>query len=206
MDPIPISYNRGEQNFELNGKGTSLTLLDFWAWAFSDVLTNTSRGVLAEFIVAHALGLDIQKPREAWARYDLEYQGLGIEVKSAAYHQRWYQKKMSSITFGVPKRRGWDAQSGHMEQDSIRQASVYVLCLLAEKDRSQVSPLQLDQWQFWVVPTEFFDQRKRSQHSITLNSLICEVGQAVSYEMIREEVDALLTQKKASHVDRGTME
>ena len=31
-------------------------MLDFWRWAFSDLRDNTQRGVLAEFLVALALG------------------------------------------------------------------------------------------------------------------------------------------------------
>lgn len=42
----------------------------FWKWAFSDFLSNTLRGVLAEFIVATALGC-AHRPRTEWDAYDL---------------------------------------------------------------------------------------------------------------------------------------
>ena len=90
MDPIPTEYTRGRNPFVVNGTASEYTLLDFWSWAFSDVLTNTTREMLAEFIVAMALRIDIKKPRDGWAKFDLTYRNHGIEVKSASYHQRWY--------------------------------------------------------------------------------------------------------------------
>lgn len=34
------------------------TVSDFWQWGFSDLLQNTTRGILAEYIVAFLLGVD----------------------------------------------------------------------------------------------------------------------------------------------------
>ena len=41
----------GNEPFTLHGSGTSIMLQDFWRWAYSDLLNNTLRGVLAEFLV-----------------------------------------------------------------------------------------------------------------------------------------------------------
>ena len=35
-----------------NITGTGATILDYWRWADSDLVANSSRGVLAEFLVA----------------------------------------------------------------------------------------------------------------------------------------------------------
>lgn len=67
---------------------TRLNKQEFQAWAYDDLLTNTTRGVLAEYIVAKALGLDDTK-RVEWGRYDREIDGVGVEVKSVAYVQTW---------------------------------------------------------------------------------------------------------------------
>lgn len=192
MNPIPVEYTRGDDPFLCGESKAGLTLLDFWAWAYSDVLTNTTRGVLAEFIVATALGLDVRKPRTNWDKFDLTYKGQGIEVKSASYHQRWAQKEMSKISFGIPKRRGWDDQTNELDEVAGRQADIYVLALLAEQDRSAVNPLDIDQWRFWVIETRFFDERERSQHSITYNSLIRERGEAFGYAKLKNAVDLLI--------------
>lgn len=41
----------GTEKFTLNGEDTEIAISDFWSWAYSDLLNNTSRGVLAEFLV-----------------------------------------------------------------------------------------------------------------------------------------------------------
>jgi len=197
MDLIPVKYTRGENPFIIKGVPYEYTLLDFWSWAFSDILTNTMRGIIAEFIIATALNIDIKKPRDGWLKFDLMYRNFGIEVKSASYHQRWYQDKFSIISFNIQKRRAWDANTNKFETISRRQADIYVLTLLAEKDRDKVNPLNIDQWQFWVVEKSFFDNRKRSQHSITYNSLLKEIGEPISYSDIKIAIDNLIDNKLA---------
>jgi len=59
-----------------------LTIGDFWAWAYSDVVSNANRSVFAEFMVGAALGL-AGKPRVEWDCVDFRYQGRSIEVKSS---------------------------------------------------------------------------------------------------------------------------
>jgi hypothetical protein len=76
----------GEERFTRGDHDLGVTLRDFWWWRTSDVLNNTTRGVLAEFVVASALGLPTTGVREPWAAYDLETeQGLKVEVKSSAF-------------------------------------------------------------------------------------------------------------------------
>lgn len=41
--------------FTFHGEDTGLSVVDFWSWAYSDLLNNTDRGVLAEYIVHSAL-------------------------------------------------------------------------------------------------------------------------------------------------------
>jgi hypothetical protein len=66
-------------------------VLDYWRWAFSDLRDNTQRGVLAEFLVALALGRT-ETRRKAWDNYDVTTSsGLRIEVKASGYLQSWAQ-------------------------------------------------------------------------------------------------------------------
>jgi len=195
MEPIEITYATGGESFRKNGSDLCITLKDFWSWAFSDIYTNTTRGIMAEFLVAAALGIDVHVPRDTWAKFDLIYRREGIEIKSASYHQRWFQERMSNISYRIPATRGWDGETNIQEKEAKRQAFLYVLCLLKERNRSRVNPLVLDQWAFWVIPTSFFDKRERSQHSITYNSLIREVGKPIDYDEIKSRVDDLIDRK-----------
>jgi hypothetical protein len=195
MDPISTKYTRGNNPLIIDDAASEYTLLDFWSWAFSDVLTNTTRGMLAEFIIAMALGIDLKKPRDVWGKFDLTYRNHGIEVKSASFHQKWYQQRLSTISFNVSKRKGWDENTNKFEPISRRQADIYVLSLLSEKDREKVNPLNMDQWRFWVIGTSFFDNRPRSQHSITYNSLIKEIGVPIIYAQLKMAIDGLIEKK-----------
>jgi len=49
----------------------SKTVCDFWQWSFSDLMQNTTRGILTEYIVAVLLGID-NKIRNPWLAFDLE--------------------------------------------------------------------------------------------------------------------------------------
>lgn len=202
MDPIPIKYSSPETPFHRSGVEGKLTILDFWAWAYSDCLNNTTRGVLAEFLVASALKLDLKVPRDAWARFDLSYRDHPLEIKSASYHQRWHQEKLSRISFSVRETRAWDSDTNRQSDEAKRQAFAYVFCLLAEKQREKVDPLDLDQWQFWVVATSFLDERGRSQHSITYNSLCREIGDPIAYDSLRESVDTLIDKSSGPRPER----
>jgi len=65
---------------------------DFWQWAYSDLMQNTERGVLAEYIVAVLLGVD-DKLRVPWLAYDLKLpDGKTVEVKTMSRLQAWFQK------------------------------------------------------------------------------------------------------------------
>ncbi len=76
-------------------------LLSFWQWSASDLLSNATRGVLAEYLVARALS-DRASVRVEWDAFDaVTENGVRVEVKSSAYLQSWRQAKLSRITFST---------------------------------------------------------------------------------------------------------
>jgi hypothetical protein len=171
----------GKEALHTQGSSTDITLLDFWKWSVSDLISNTTRGRLAEFIVASALGLATEV-RNEWDAFDLcTASDLRIEVKSCAYLQSWFQKKPSSISFVIPKTRAWDAATNKLSAESRRQANLYVFAILAHQDKTTIDPLNLDQWHFYPVLTRELDARTRSQHSITLKSLQKLCPQHIGY-------------------------
>ena len=104
---LKVKSKTGEECFFSSEGLPGPPLLNFWQWAFSDISTNSMRGIVAEFIVASALGVS-RNFRNPWLEYDLTTRsGLKIEVKSAAYLQSWPQSKESPITFSVAKSRKW---------------------------------------------------------------------------------------------------
>jgi hypothetical protein len=162
----------GEERFHLDDADLSCTVRDFWRWSTSDLVSNATRGILAEFIIARALGISTIGVRDEWAAYDLRSEAdVTIEVRSAAYLQSWAQRRLSLISFSVRRSYTWDAETNTQSLAPLRSADVYVFALLAHQDKATLDPLDLDQWRFYVMPTAVLNQRTRSQHSITLPSL-----------------------------------
>lgn len=186
----------GSERFRDGSKELTADVLSFWQWSASGLVGNTMRGVLAEYIVALALGID-QGVRREWEAYDLLFADLTkIEVKSAAYVQSWHQEKPSTIQFGVARRRPWDAATNTVALEPCRSADVYVFALLSHADRATINLLDLSQWKFFVLPTATLDARERSQHSITLRSLEALAGPPLAYSQLRHAVGAAGAQQQ----------
>ena len=92
----------GEEPFRNAGETLSFDVLSFWQWSASDLLSNATRGILVEYIVARALDASPDGVRDEWAAFDLlTGNGTKVEVKSAAYVQSWHQNKLSNICFSM---------------------------------------------------------------------------------------------------------
>lgn len=105
LERLETQPKSGNEAFHLNGGNLDINLLSFWRWSTSDIVSNATRGVLAEFIVVKAMGNISSSVRNEWDAYDLETDdGIKIEVKSAAYIQSWHQDKLSTISFLVQKK------------------------------------------------------------------------------------------------------
>ncbi|MBN1454589.1 MAG: hypothetical protein JW963_26465 [Anaerolineales bacterium] len=159
--------------------------------------------MLSEYIVARALGLGIGDVRDEWAAYDLlTSEGIKIEVKSAAYLQSWAQREHSRISFRIPKTLFWDAETNKQSKEAARHADVYVFAVLSHKEKATVNPLDLSQWEFYVLPTIVLDQRTRNQHSITLPTLKRLAGEAIEYERLAEAIRIAFAQNKTTQSQR----
>lgn len=166
LDPIPARLRSGDEPF-LAASAAPFTLRDFWRWSSSDLMSNTTRGVLAEFLVGRAVGA-LRELRVEWDEYDLELRdGTRIEVKSSAYLQSWKQSRLSAIRFGIAPTRG---EAG-AERVLSRHSDVFVFCLLESKDQATVDPLDLEQWRFLVLATRVLDAEVPLQKNIGLAAL-----------------------------------
>ena len=161
----------GETPFQFGETAQNFRLLDFWRWSASNLLDNTMRGMLAEYLVAVAVGAR-EKFRLEWSAWDLTlHNGTRIEVKSASYVQNWTQKKPSIIRFGIQPTKGWDKERGEFDSAVARQSDYYVFCVLNGKCSETVKPLDLAQWDFYVFPTELLNRCCGKQKSIGLSSI-----------------------------------
>ena len=157
------------------GAGTAaapaLTVQDFWRWAMSDLLSNTTRGVVAEFLVGSALGA-VSGVRREWDPVDLETtDGVRIEVKSAAYVQAWEQEGPSAIQFSVARTRALIPKTQKYEDEAKRQADLYVFAVLGQRESKETDPRDLGQWRFYVVATKQLDEALGDQRTLSLGRL-----------------------------------
>ena len=58
LGPLPVLRKSGAEPFHASGNNLGFDMQMFWQWAVSDLVSNTARGVLAEFLVARALGIE----------------------------------------------------------------------------------------------------------------------------------------------------
>ena len=159
--------------------GTSGSVRDFWAWALSDLRGNTVRPMLAEFLVAQALGA-ASRPRIEWDAYDVvTTDGVRVEVKSSAYLQAWAQARPSAIRFGGLNGRTWDAATGYAASATYN-ADVYVFALVTARDHAWYDPLDLGQWTFWVLPRRIVEAT--GQRSMALSRVEQLAGVPVSHD------------------------
>jgi hypothetical protein len=149
----------------------NLLVSDFWQWAYSDLLQNTTRGVLAEYIVAVLLGVDTT-PRNPWLPYDLKLaDGTTVEVKTMSRLQAWAQKQLSEPKVVISARRSWDPNTGIMEQPPTFNADFYVICYFTCEDHSVANPLDLEQWAFFILDKKEVCKILEKSRSISLKIL-----------------------------------
>jgi len=189
---VLVSRKTGTESFRLGDKSLDLTLQHFWAWSTSDLVSNATRGILAEFIVASALRR-ADGVRAEWDSFDVQFGPLKIEVKSGAYLQSWFHKKLSAICFNIRPTFGWDAATNQLATELKRQADLYVFCVLNHKDKATADPLNLDQWEFYLLRASDLDAAFPTQKSVRLASLLKLPHRKVSYREIAAAVKEMET-------------
>lgn len=159
------------------------TVLDFWKWAFSDLLLDTTRGKFAEFLVAWLIGEGGHSP-PITTEYDVEGKdGLRIEVKSTAYRQRWLSTtdRNTAPAFSGFKRYRYVDRRPVGKRDYL--ADVYVLALLAETDQGRVDPTNLAQWEFFVLSKEELRKASGDKGALSLTRVRAAVSPCRAQEL-----------------------
>ena len=179
----------GNEEFTLRGEGSGISLADFWRWAYSDLLNNTSRGVMAEFLVEKSFEgitppLNTQM-RIDWMPYDVTSpSGRRIEVKD------YYSK----IIFDIAPKRAWSPDAGY-SPECIRHSDLYVFCVYTALSQDQ-SILDLDLWDFYVLPTEVLNRKCPQQKSIGLQSLMALGPEKADFSTLGNIIETIDLQKR----------
>jgi len=177
--PRPLDLDGTEPFIGLAG-----TVKDFWSYAARDLRANTIRGVLAEWLVARAVGATESQPE--WSEFDvLTPTGVRVEVKSSAYLQAWAQRKLSTISFSGLRSQKWDPETGYSGQRTLN-ADVYVFCVQTADSHDSYDPLDVAQWNFYVLPRSRVESI--GTRSIGLTQIASE-GQRVGFDGLAHAID-----------------
>ncbi|MEM9568169.1 MAG: hypothetical protein AAF974_07655 [Cyanobacteria bacterium P01_E01_bin.34] len=188
LGAIEAERKTGSEPFCSQSSSIGFDLLSFWQWSSSDLIGNALRGVLAEYIVALALGCGSGVRRE-WDSYDLTSPlGIKVEVKSAAYIQSWSQTELSSIQFGIQPTRSWNAEANSYSSARQRHADVYVFCIMTCRDKLNADPLNLDNWDFYCMSTAVLNSTVGPQKTIRLSRLLQLRPRKVSFSQLNDAI------------------
>lgn len=156
-------------------------VLDFWKWGFSDINTNIVRGIYAEFLIGHALGL-ISDKRNAWSDFDFLYRGVKIEVKSSGYLQSWDNEELSKILFSI----------------KTKKANLHIFSIYQDVDRLSANVLDVSRWRFFIYPTRLL----ADQDSIHLGALIAKCHKVgiptnILHSALQDELNVVIKRYQA---------
>ena len=172
-----------EDGFKMRDHEIGLTVLDFWKYAYSD-LNADPRDVIAEFLVSNALGITESTNRQDWTLYDIDFNGIRVEVKCTGYYQTWRTDEKISEERRFSIKKATDRDTGVYK----RHNDIYVFCLLNGKSRQEANPLILENWEFYVIPTTIINEKCGDNQSISLNKVRKLCSNKVEYDSLKDEV------------------
>ncbi|CAN5853514.1 hypothetical protein BH20ACI4_BH20ACI4_15890 [soil metagenome] len=193
--PIVVKRLSGDEYFQYQHGKKEMSVIKFWQWFGSDLSNNVIRGALAEFIVASALNI-ADGVRDMWSSFDLlSKENIKIEVKSSAYLQSWHQRKLSSISFDIGQSVAYDSTTKEYENEAKRQADIYVFCLLHFTDKLNLNPLDLDQWEFFILRSTVLNEKHLTQSKLSLSGLLKLAPLKTDYKGIEKAIKDLTGEK-----------
>ena len=182
----------GKEKFMFGGMELSFDLEDLWRFHYSNVYS--LHGEIAEFLVARALGVTKAQNTEYWTLWDTTYREKRIEVKATAYFHLWNSngKISKQRTFGITKAHGTYDPEKSGNRDFCRQNDIYVFCLNVGNTKESSNPLVVDNWEFYIMPTSFINERCGDNKTISLGRIKGFGFTAKSYDEIKNEIDAII--------------
>jgi hypothetical protein len=171
--------------------GCERKLIDFWQWALSDLMPNTNRSILAEYLVAIALGAD-EGTKQEWGAYDLQLSdGRTVEVKATARLQAWHQDRLTALEVKIEPTKAWDAATNEYASKPDYNADIYVVCCFMPESHARANLLDVSQWEFYVLSRrrliEILDGRKK----LAVNRLKACGEQAVLFDQLSGAVRSI---------------
>lgn len=186
----------GKEKFVFEGNSLDFDITDFWRFQYSNIYS--LHGEIAEFIIARALGITEAQNSEYWTLWDITYNNVKIEVKATAYFHLWNTDGniSSQRMFSIAKANGGYDSLVAGNDELKRQNDIYVFCLVKGETKETSYPLNLDNWDFYVVPTNFLNEKCGDQKKISLNRIKKFGFKEIKYKDLKAEIDKVIAELK----------
>lgn len=184
-----------KEKFVYNNKELGFDLLDFWEFHFSNIYTMQDK--IAEFIVAKALGVNSAQNSEYWTLWDVTYRNQRIEIKETSYYHTFNKdgKVSKQRGFGITMANGSYDLKNSGNSEFCRQNDIYIFCLNTGETKEESYPLDLSNWEFYIVPTSVINEKCGNNKTISLGRIKSLGYVAKNYMEIKKEVDKIINNR-----------
>ena len=182
----------GKEKFVFDKVELGFDYTDFWRFHYSNIYDLQDK--IAEFIVSKALGIDHAQNDQYWTLWDVSYRNKRIEVKETSYYHSFNEegKVSKQRVFGITKANGSYDSANSGNSDFCRQNDIYVFCLNIGDTRETSYPLNLNNWEFYIVPTAIIDEKCGNNKTISLGRIKGLGFEAKRYDEIKTEIDRFI--------------
>ena len=177
--------------------GLDRSVDEFRSWVLSEWKSPTTRALLAEYYVRCALGCDHELAQDREYVDILLEDGGTIEVKTSAYLQpvRGGELKRTSPRFDIKEKTwAWSNELSDWKQSEApkRWADCYVFCLENADNPAAYDPLNLSQWEFFVLSTSRIDETFGRQKTVAIGRLRQEGFRSVAFSDLASEISKIM--------------
>lgn len=186
---------REDDQFTCKGKPLC-SVLDFWRFSYSQLLGMSD--TIAEFLVCKAIGIEKAENVNYWTAYDLSFHGKRIEMKATSYIHPWNKRLSNNRVFSIAPsdNRYWRELPGQDSGEKLaRQSEVYVFCLNSDKDIANPNPLNVDKWEFYVIPTfeiNAYCNKAGNPYQKTIRLSVVQrlAGRSLGFQELKKAIEA----------------
>lgn len=184
----------GKEKFTINGNELEFGIIDFWQYKYSNIYN--MQEVIAEFLIEKALGMDKSYNTDSWTLFDIPYRNKRIEIKQTSYYHPWNEdgKISNQRVFGITMANS-NYEKPEEENKFERQNDIYVFCLNSGTTKETANPLNISNWEFYIIPTKIINELCGKNKTISLNK-VRKITQKIEYKNIKEYIDNLINKNE----------
>ena len=182
------------EKFVFEDKELEFGILDFWKYKYSNIWN--MQEYIAEFLIEKALGLEKSQNTDSWTLYDINYRNKRIEIKETSYYHPWNEngKISNQRVFGITMANS-SYENTEIENKFERQNDLYVFCLNTGKTKEEANPMNIKNWEFYIVPTKIINDICGTNKTISLNK-VKNIAEQIDYFEIKKYIDNLIDNNK----------